>query len=119
MKMADDGADDSCVPFTPSHSHSTLAPSSSLNFPSNSSFTSPSSALTHYRTLCTTLQSQLQSAEDDLRDLRELQDELERELERFEEGERGMRGEVEGLREEREEWKVSARVGRAGEPQLN
>ncbi|KAL7336763.1 hypothetical protein BJY59DRAFT_717973 [Rhodotorula toruloides] len=69
------------------------------------SFTSPSSALTHYRTLCTSLQSQLQSAEDDLRDLRELQDELERELERFEEGERGMRGEVEGLREEREEWK--------------
>ncbi|GAA6057262.1 hypothetical protein NBRC10513_008253 [Rhodotorula toruloides] len=69
------------------------------------SFTSPSSALSHYRTLCSSLQSQLQSAEDDLRDLRELQDELESELERFEEGERGMRGEVEGLREEREEWK--------------
>ncbi|BGP31534.1 NADH:ubiquinone oxidoreductase [Rhodotorula toruloides] len=70
------------------------------------SFTSPTAALSHYRTLCTTLQSQLQSAEDDLRDLRELQDELERELERFEDGERGMRGDVEGLREEREEWKV-------------
>ncbi|BGP24140.1 NADH:ubiquinone oxidoreductase [Rhodotorula toruloides] len=69
------------------------------------SFTSPSSALTHYRTLCASLQTQLQSAEDDLRDLRELQDELESELERFEEGERGMRGEVESVRAERDEWK--------------
>ncbi|GEM08142.1 nuclear distribution protein nudE-like protein [Rhodotorula toruloides] len=72
------------------------------------SFTSPSSALTHYRTLCASLQTQLQSAEDDLRDLRELQDELESELERFEEGERGMRGEVESVRAERDEWKVRA-----------
>lgn len=79
-----------------------------------SSFASPSAALTHYRTLCTTLQSQLQQAEDDLRDLRELQDELERELERFEDGERGMRSEVEALRSERDDWKVRIRIRAAG-----
>ena len=76
-----------------------------------SSLASPDAALTHYRQLCSSLQSQLSAAEEDIKDFtessKELQNELEQELERMEKAEKGMRRELEMVQGDREEWKVS------------
>ncbi|GAA5841425.1 hypothetical protein JCM3766R1_004080 [Sporobolomyces carnicolor] len=72
-------------------------------------FASPEAALAHYRTLCSSLQSQLSAAEEDIKDFtessKELQNELEQELERMEKAEKGMRIELELVQGDREEWK--------------
>ncbi|GAA6064282.1 hypothetical protein JCM10212_000948 [Sporobolomyces blumeae] len=74
------------------------------------SFSSPDAALTHYRTLCTSLQTQLAAAEQDISDFtessKELQHELEQELERMEKAEKGMRRELETVQGDRDEWKT-------------
>ncbi|BGP15512.1 hypothetical protein JCM10213_006588 [Rhodosporidiobolus nylandii] len=72
-------------------------------------FDSPTAALTHYRQLCSSLQSQLQAAEQDIADFtessKELQGELEKELERVEKAERDLRREWEEERGRADEWK--------------
>ncbi|GAA5970497.1 hypothetical protein JCM3765_005831 [Sporobolomyces pararoseus] len=77
---------------------------------SDASFASPEAALAHYRTLCSSLQSQLSAAEEDIKDFtessKELQNELEQELERMEKAEKGMRRELEMVQGDREEWKT-------------
>jgi len=76
-----------------------------------SSFASPDAAISHYRSLCSSLQSQLAAAEEDIKDFtessKELQNELEQELERMEKAEKGMRRELEMVQGDREDWKVS------------
>ncbi|GAA5920307.1 hypothetical protein JCM1841_004521 [Sporobolomyces salmonicolor] len=76
---------------------------------SDPEFASPSAALAHYRQLCTSLQSQLAAAEQDIQDFtessKELQNELEQELERMEKAEKGMRRELEECQGDREGWK--------------
>lgn len=100
--MADDTP---CAPSLPSH---ILTLTSSSSF---STFTSPSAALTHYQTLCSTLQTQLADANADIADYtessKELQDELEKELSRMEKSEKEMRRGLEEAREEVDGWKVS------------
>ncbi|GAA5904675.1 uncharacterized protein JCM6883_003865 [Sporobolomyces salmoneus] len=75
----------------------------------DASFTSSEAALAHYRSLCSSLQSQLAAAEEDIKDFtessKELQNELEQELERMEKAEKGMRRELEMVQGDREEWK--------------
>lgn len=88
----------------------------------NRTFTSPDAALAHYRTLCESLQRQLNEANADIQDYtessKELQDELEKELARMEKGEREMRKGLEEARGECEDWKVRAclteKSGQAG-----
>ncbi|GAA5861558.1 hypothetical protein JCM8547_008072 [Rhodosporidiobolus lusitaniae] len=76
---------------------------------SEAHFDSPTAALAHYRTLCSSLQSQLANAEEDIADFtassKELQQELEKELERMEEAERSLRKEMESERGKAEDWK--------------
>ncbi|GAA6014436.1 hypothetical protein JCM11491_007053 [Sporobolomyces phaffii] len=77
---------------------------------SDASFASPDAAVAHYRTLCSSLQSQLLAAEEDIKDFtessKELQNELEQELERMEKAEKGMRRELEMVQGDREDWKT-------------
>ncbi|GAA5991899.1 hypothetical protein JCM10908_002261 [Rhodotorula pacifica] len=74
-----------------------------------SNFVSDEAAIAHYRSRCTSLQSQLAAAEQDILEFtessKELQAELESELERMDKAEKGMRRELDETRNEKEEWK--------------
>lgn len=77
-----------------------------------STFTSPDAALAHYRTLCASLEQQLNDANADIQEYtessKELQDELEKELARMEKSEREMRKGLDEARGQVEDWKVRA-----------
>jgi predicted nucleic acid-binding Zn-ribbon protein len=102
---------DSCVHFSSTASAVIAHPCCVYSPPTASS---PEALLAHYKQLCQSLQSQLQTAEDDIQDFtdssKELQRELEQELERMESAERGLRREMETERGKADEWKVSRKV---------
>ncbi|BGP55059.1 NADH:ubiquinone oxidoreductase [Rhodotorula sphaerocarpa] len=72
-------------------------------------FASDEAAIAHYRQRCSSLQSQLAAAEQDILEFtessKELQAELESELERMDKAEKGMRKELDDTKNDKEEWK--------------
>lgn len=95
----------------PSSGASLFNHSNRLNTPrTHSAFASDEAAIAHYRQRCSSLQSQLAAAEQDILEFtessKELQAELESELERMDKAEKGMRKELDDTKNDKEEWKV-------------
>lgn len=78
------------------------------------SFPTVEAAVSHYQSLCASLQRQVDSANQDMDDYtestKELQAELETELDRMDKSEKEMRRALEAAENEKQEWKVSAPI---------